>query len=81
MRLRCYLLSLLKIHRPDCEHCARAKAGDEMRKRLEELNWRTQQPSHDHGEHCEVIEVFDSKPGEVLSPPVSGTQDEKKKAS
>ncbi len=52
-----------------------------MRKRLEELNWRMQQPSHDHGEHCEAIEVIDSKPGEVLSPPISGTQDEKKKAS
>jgi hypothetical protein len=53
VRLRCYLLSLLRIHRPDCEHCALAKAGDEMRKRLEDLNWRTQSHSP------EVAQVFD----------------------
>jgi len=36
-------LSLLKIQHPDCELCnAREKYGEEMRKRLEELNWRTQ---------------------------------------
>jgi hypothetical protein len=82
VRLRCYLLFLLRIHRSDCEHCARAKAGGEMHKRLEELNWRTQQHSPDHGDHSEVIEVIDSKPGEVLSPPISGkAQEEKEKAS
>ena len=44
MRTRiCYVLSLLGIHRPDCEHCmARLTCGNEMRKRLEELNGRTQ---------------------------------------
>ena len=42
MNLRCYLLSLLRMHIPDCEHCnARQAYGVEMRKRLEELNWRT----------------------------------------
>jgi hypothetical protein len=42
----CYLLSLLRIHSPDCEHCnARETSGDEIRKRLEELCWRTQQRS------------------------------------
>lgn len=39
----CYLLSLLRIHSPDCEYCnARETRGDEIRKRLEELSWRTQ---------------------------------------
>ena len=43
MNLRCYLSSLLRIHRPYCQRCsAREIYGDEMRKRLEELNWRTQ---------------------------------------
>ena len=82
MRLRCYLSSLLRVHRSDCEHCARAKAGDEMRKRLEELNWRAQQYSPGHGDHGEAIEGIDAKPGEVPSPPISGkTPEEKKKAS
>src|ERR1039458_651914 len=36
VNLRCYLLSLLRIHRPDCELCnAREKYGVEMQKRLE----------------------------------------------
>ncbi len=39
----CYVLSLLRIHRPDCEHCmARQTCGDELRKRLEELDGRNQ---------------------------------------
>ena len=63
---KCYLLSLLRIQHPDCELCnAREKYGEEMRKRLEELNWRTPPRSLNNG-------VFDSKPGEVLaSPPIS----------
>jgi hypothetical protein len=53
VKLRCYLLSLLRIHHPDCEHCvARKKYGIEMRKRLKELNWRTQPCSP------EVVGVF-----------------------
>src|SRR5258708_24264450 len=47
----CYVLSLLRIHRPDCEHCmARQSCGDELRKRLEELGWRTRPPSHENQE-------------------------------
>ena len=39
MTLKCSLLTLLKIHRPDCEPCkALEKGGIEMRERLEELN-------------------------------------------
>jgi hypothetical protein len=35
----CSLLSLLRIHSPDCEHCmARQAYGNELRKRLEELD-------------------------------------------
>ena len=68
MKLRCYLLSLLRIHGPDCEHCnVRETCGYEMRKRLEELNWRTKPYSPNNGDHGEVVEVFDSKPGEVVA--------------
>ncbi len=50
MKLKCNLLSLLRIHRPDCEHCnARETCGHEMRKRLEELNWRMQLDSLNGG--------------------------------
>ena len=69
MQLKCYLLSLLRIHRPDCQRCAREKAGDEMRKRLEDLNWRTQFHSPSHGDRCEVID-----------PPVSGKAQQQKTA-
>lgn len=35
----CYLLSLLRIHSPDCKHCmAQLTCGNELRRRLEELN-------------------------------------------
>ena len=65
LRWKCYLLSLLRIHHPDCELCnSREKYGEEMRRRLEELNWRTQPRSVNNG-------VFDSKPAEVISTPVS----------
>lgn len=73
MKLRCYLLSLLRIHRPDCELCkARETCGDEMRKRLEELSGRMQSNLLKMEVHGEVVEAFDSKPGEVAgSPPIS----------
>jgi len=80
VKLRCYLLSLLRIHRPDCELCsAREKYGVEMQKRLEELNWRTQPRSLNKGDDGEVVKVFDPKPGEVVaSPPISLAQQRKK---
>jgi hypothetical protein len=67
LKLRmCSLLSLLRIHQPDCEHCnAGQTCGEQMRKRLEELGWRTQPHSPDNGEHG--AEVSDSKPGEVVA--------------
>jgi hypothetical protein len=35
----CNILSLLKIHNPDCKHCtAHLTCGNDLRKRLEELN-------------------------------------------
>ncbi len=72
LRWKCYVLSLLKLHSPDCE-CRndREKYGEEMRKRLEELNWRTQPRSLTSGDHEEMVKVSDSKPGEVISPLVS----------
>jgi collagenase-like PrtC family protease len=72
VKFRCYLSSLLKIRHPDCEHCnARETSGNEMRKRLEELNWRTQPHFLNKGDHREVVEVFDSKPNEVINAPAS----------
>ncbi len=72
----CYVLSVLRIHRPHCEHCsAREMRGDEIRKRLEELNWRTQPRWVNHGK---VLEVSDSEPGVVAEiPPVSLKQPKK----
>ncbi|MGA2458030.1 MAG: hypothetical protein ABSF85_10715 [Terriglobales bacterium] len=43
-----------------------------MRRRLEELNWRTQPGSLNNG-------VFDSEPGEVIGTPVSLKAQQKKK--
>jgi hypothetical protein len=65
---KCYLLSLLRIHHPDCELCnAREEYGVEMRKRMVELNWRTQPHSPTNGDHGEIVEVFRSEPGEVVA--------------
>ena len=72
MNLRCYLLSLLRIHRPDCGLCkARETCGDEMRKRLEELSGRTQPRSLNNEDHGEAVKVFDSKPEVVASSAMS----------
>ncbi len=78
MNLRCSLLSLLRIHDPDCDCNARKACGDEIRKRLDELSGRTQPRSLNNGDHEEVVKVFDSKPGEVISPPISLAQQQKK---
>ena len=78
LRWKCYVLSLLKIQHPDCDLCnAREKYGVEMRKRLEELNWRTVPRSH--GDHGGAVGGFDSKPGEVISTPVSLKAQQEKK--
>ena len=67
----CSLLFLLRIHRPDCEHChVRETCGYETRKRLEELNWRTQPYSLNNVGHGEVARVVDSKPNEVINLPI-----------
>jgi hypothetical protein len=77
VNLRCRLLSLLKIHRPDCEVCnAREEYGVEMRKRLEELGWGTQSHSSK-----ELMGVFDSEPREVVSTPVSFEAQKRKKTA
>jgi pyruvate formate-lyase activating enzyme-like uncharacterized protein len=82
VNLRCYLLSLLRIHHPDCEICsAREKYGVEMRKRLEELNWRTQPHFPNNGDHGEVVEAFDFRRGEVICTPVSLKAQQKKKTA
>jgi hypothetical protein len=58
----CYLLSILRIHSPDCEHCgARETSGDDIRKRLEDLNWRTQPRSLKNGHHREFEESPNSR--------------------
>ena len=81
MNLKCYLLSLLRIHSPDCELCnARETNGVEMRKRLEELNWRAQPRSLSNGDHGEAAEVSDFKPCEVAaSPPIAVKAQRRKK--
>lgn len=76
----CHLLSALRIHDPDCEHCCpREACGYEMRQRLQELNGATRTlPLYDGGQE-KVARVFDSKPGEVeASPPVSVRAEQKK---
>ena len=81
MKLRCYLLSLLRIHRLDCEHCkAREKCGIEMRERLAELNRRTQPNLVKKGVQGEVVPDFDSKPGEVVARPPGSSAQQMKKA-
>jgi negative regulator of sigma E activity len=51
----CYVLSLLRIHSSDCEHCmVRQTCGDELRKRLEELDGRKQPSSQENGNHREI---------------------------
>jgi hypothetical protein len=68
VNLRCRLLSLLRIHSPDCELCnGRGTCGEEIRKRLEELNWRTELHSLNNGVREELVRVFDSAPGEVVA--------------
>jgi hypothetical protein len=53
-------------------------SGEDMLKRLEELNGRTQPRSLDHGDHGEVVKVFKSKPAEfVARPPISLAQKKK----
>jgi hypothetical protein len=78
----CYLLSLVRLHSPDCERCnAHETHGDEMRKRLEELSWRTQPRSLTNENHGEVMEVSDSKPGEVVAnTPISLKPEQRKTA-
>jgi len=56
----CYLLSILRIHSPDCEHCSvREMRWGEMRTRLEELSWRTQPPLQSV-DLSELVEVPDA---------------------
>jgi hypothetical protein len=51
----CYVLSLLKIHSPECEYCnTQETQGEEMRKRLEELSWRIQPRSVDQAAESRV---------------------------
>jgi hypothetical protein len=67
----CSLLFPLRIHHPDCEHChVRETYGDETRKRLEELNWRTRPYSLNNVGRGEVVRVVDSKPSEVINLPI-----------
>jgi hypothetical protein len=64
MTLKCYLLTLLKIHRPDCEPCkALEKGGIEMRERLEELN------SEPAGIFGEVVGPFALTHGQTIGNP------------
>ena len=59
----CYLLAVMRIHSPDCEHCSvRGTCGSEMLKRLEDLNSQTQPSSLKNGAPGEeIVENRDSK--------------------
>ena len=82
MKLRCYLLSVLRIHRLDCEHCKdREKCGIEMRERLAELNSRTLPHLIKKDVHGEVVPDFDSKPSEIVASLPSLSAQQMKKAS
>ena len=75
MTLKCYLLSLLRMHRLDCERCkASEKGGVEMRERLDELN------SEPKGIFAEVIEPFDLEPSQTAGDPSVSLPQEGKKA-
>ena len=79
MKLRCYLASLLKIHRPECEHCNIDEApGREIRKRLEELNLRKQPQNLNTGSREEKVRAIDSQDHEVLSSPPAASVPQKK---
>ena len=82
MKLRCYVLSFLRMHRSDCETCAaRETTGDEMRRRLDELNWRTQPPALNQGNRGKALGLVDSKhDGGAAKPPVSLKARRKKRA-
>jgi hypothetical protein len=68
VKLRCYVLSWLRIHPPHCEHCkVREMHGCEMRRRLEELSGRNMEPYLLVNEHGKEAEVFDSKTDEMMA--------------
>jgi hypothetical protein len=78
VKLRCYVESLLRMHRPDCALCNPIESvGPDIRKRLEELNLRMQ-PRSVKNDDEEGMREFDSKPEEVgATPPVSVAQQKK----
>jgi hypothetical protein len=81
VNLKCNLLSVLRIHRSDCELCnAQETSGAEMSNRLEELNWETQQHFPNRGDQAEARESLDSKPPAAVNSRVS-LKGQKKNAS
>lgn len=82
MKLRCYLLSFLKIHKPDCDYCtARETCGLEMRRRLEELNGRTPPSLVRKDSRGEVATVLVAKRREDIGSPPASSAHEVRKAS
>jgi hypothetical protein len=62
MNRKCHLLSLFKIHGPNCARCrALEKCGLEMRQRLEELKLADATVSVHREFHGELVEVFNSE--------------------
>ena len=81
MKLRCRLLSFLKLHQPDCDLCkARETCGLDMRRRLEELNSRTLPNSRRREARGEVAAVVARKPLEVIQNSAGSLAREVKKA-
>jgi hypothetical protein len=81
VNLRCYFLSLLKIHHPGCEVCnAREISGAAMRRRLEELNWRRQHSVNDRDDEVEFVDSKRTAEGVASSPLVNVKKEMKKSA-
>ena len=54
----CSLLSILRIHSSNCEHCnAHEMRWGEMRNRLEELSWRTRPYLLKQGDNRELVKA------------------------
>lgn len=81
MKLRCFLLSFLKLHQPDCDYCrARKTCGLDMKRRLEELNGPMPPNLLKMEVRGEVAVVSAGKPRELMARPSVSLLHETRKA-
>src|SRR5260370_35646425 len=65
----CHLLSILKIHKPDCEHCkAKLTCGIVIRRRLHELDGQDERSgdSKDAGRALQKAQAESARPSASL---------------